>query len=464
MSRSLRTLVTLAVLGGLGWYVWKYESGDRPSDRKTVPMWKAAPGDIVTFELSDVSTGLGVACERRPDGAWWITRPAKLEADAEQIEQVLKHLATPEAERKLDSLPDLTPFGLSPAKSRVAFTTKQGRTFAALLGGKNPTNTAYFALPEGTASPYTVASWSAEYWKKTVDDLRQKALVNLDPASVVKVVIERPKAQGALARLEFVREGAENWNLVRPVAARADRYVVDGLLNDLKALKADTVIEEPHAFSRYRLDQPHARILLSTRTGTGQTVTLARPKAGGDVYGSSTRLPFTLKLPAGAVLDTALKGLDDFRERLLLQADKEDLTGLELTVGGFTIRAAGAKESWKIVEPAGREQAAETELNDALFEFIYVRAEAFGEDAPRSLKPFGLAPARATLALTGMKEGKPFTARYDLGSRAGEQVWCRFGDAKGVVKVRKDLLDRAERLADKVRTAGDPKPPEAKKK
>ncbi len=464
MSRALRSAVTLAVLLGLGWYVWKFESGDRPGDAKAVRMWKAAPEDVVKFELRDVATGLSLTCEKQPDGSWWITAPTRLEADGEQIEQVLKHLAEPEVERKLDALPDLAPFGLSPAKARIAFTLKKGGTFAALLGGKNPTDTAYFALPEGTASPYTVAGWSAEHWKKTVADLRQKALVNLDPAQVVKLVIDRPKEPAARQRIELVRDGADAWKLVKPVATGADRYVVEGLLNDLKALRADTVIEEGQAFSRYRLDQPHVRIVIATKTGTGQTVTLARPRPGGDVYASSTRLPFTMKLGVATLLDGALKGIDDFRERLLLQADKEELTGLALDVGGFRIRATGDGEAWKVVEPAGRESAAGTDLTDALFEFIYVRAESFGDDAPKSLKPFGLAPPRASITLTGVKDKQPFTHAYALGTRTGDQVWCRFGDAQGVVKVRRDLLDRAERLADKIRTAGTEQKPEPKKK
>lgn len=463
MSRALRTLVSLALLAGLGWYVWKYEMGPKPDAKPGLAMWKAAPEDVVKFELSDLATGLNMTCEKEKDGGWWITKPARLEADAEQVEQTVKHLATPEIERKLDAQPDLAPFGLSPAKSRVSFTTKDGKVHAALLGRKNPMETAYFALPEGSATPWTVASWSAEYWKKSVNDLRQKNLVKLEPADVTKVVIDRPKEKGPLQRLELVREG-EGWRMTRPAAVPADRYVVDGLLNDLKSLKADTVIDEPQAFSRFRLDQPHARILLSTKTGTGQTVTLARPKAGGDVYGTSTRLPFTLKLAGGTLLDTALKGPDDFRERLLLQADKEDLTGLDLEVGGFRIKAAGSKDAWKIVEPAGKEKTAVSELNDALFEFIYVRAEAFGDNAPKSLKPFGLAPPRASLVLTGAKDGKPFTHRYLLGTRTGDRVWCRFGDQTGVVAVRKDLLDRAERLADRIRTGSDPKKPEPARK
>lgn len=463
MTRALRTLASLAVLAGLGWYVWKYESGPK-SDAKSGPaMWKAEPADVVKFELSDLGTGLGVTCEKQPDGGWWITKPVRLEADGEQVEQTVKHLATPEIERKLDAQADLAPFGLSPANFRAAFTTKDGTTRAALLGRKNPMETAYFALPEGTSTPWTVASWSAEYWKKTVNDLRQKTLVNVDPANVTRVVIDRPREHGARQRIELSREG-DGWRMTKPAAVPADRYVVDGLLNDLKALKADAVIEEAQAFSRYRLDQPHARIILSTKTGTGQTVTLARPKPGGDVYGTSTRLPFTLKLAAGGILDAVLKGPDDFRERLLLQADKEDLTGLDLDVGGFRIRATGSKDAWKIVEPAGKEQAGGGELNDALFEFIYVRAESFGDDAPKSLKPFGLAPPRASLTLTGAKDGKPFTWRYLLGARAGGKVWCRFGDQAGVVQVRPELLDRAERLADKVRTAGDQKKPEPAKK
>jgi hypothetical protein len=459
MTRGLRSLLALAVLGGLGWYVWKYESGARPDPKRVAPPWKAEPGDVVKFELKDLGTGLALACERAPGGTWWITAPARLEADPEQVEQVVRHLATPDMERRLEAPSDLAPFGLAQPKVRITFATKDGKSVAAILGGKNPSDTAYFMLPEGGATPYTIATWSGDHWKKTVTDLRQKRFVGVEPAKVTRIVVDRPGESPAARRIEIVRDGAEGWRLAAPAAVRADRYVVDGILSDLVALRGEAVMEEPQAYSKYRLDQPHARIVLSTGTGTGQTVVFSRPK-DGQTYASSTRLPEAWKIAGAAVLDTVLKPVDEFRERLLLQADKEDLTGLTLEVPGFSLKAAGGKDGWKVIEPAGRADAGGSDLDDALFEFIYVRAEAFGPDAPASLKPYGLAPKpAAVITLTGTKDKTAFIHRYELGARAGDKAWCRFGDAKGVVQVRKDLLDRALRLADKVRTAGEAKKP-----
>ena len=451
MKRWAQTLIALAVLAALAAWVVRYET--KPKVEKKDRPWTVEAADIVRVELSDLAKGTGLTLEKAKDGGWWITAPARLEADGELVDQVLKHLAAPEVERKLEAPSDLRPFGLLTPSFRASFTDKKGTARVLLVGQKNPGDSAYYVLPADTATPYTVATWSVDSFRKTANDLRQKTLVALDPAKVTRVVLKR--ARMTPGTLEFVRAG-DGWQMVKPLAAAADRYAVDGLLNDLKALKGGDVVEEPQAYSRYKLDQPGFTVVVYTGSGSGDTIVLSKPVPNKDeAFASSTRLPFTFRLAGAWVLQNLGKGLDDFRERLLLQMDKEGATSAEFAFAGLTVKAVrGRQGAWTITEPAKASAAAE--LQDALFEAVYVRAESFVDDAPKSPAAYGLAPPRAAVTVRGIRDGKPFTAAYKLGNRSGETAYLQFGASPAVYGVRKDLPDKIERLVDKVRGAPEP--------
>src|SRR6185503_9072834 len=141
-----------------------------------------------------------------------------------------------------------------------------------LRGLKNPTDSGYFFMEEGGKALYTIATWSADNFRKTMTDLRSRQLVAIDPAKITRLVIRRRK----VPTIEAVRAG-DGWQLTQPLAAAADKYAIEAILNDLKALKGQDVIDEPAAYSRYKLDQPTVEAVLYTGTGSGQTLTLARP-------------------------------------------------------------------------------------------------------------------------------------------------------------------------------------------
>lgn len=442
------TLAALGVLVGLG--IWVGLNETKPmEDAGKEHLYRVKPEELVAFELKDLARTVSVACAKGADGVWRITAPAPLEADPEAVDLVLKHLANPEVERKLEPQTDLTPFGLHSPKWRASFRTKKGKDHAILLGGKNPTDSGYFVMVEGGQTLYTVASWSADNLRKTMTDLRSRQLAPVDPAGVTRLVIRRRK----FPTIEAVRTG-DAWQLTQPLAGAADKYAIEAVLNELKGLKGQDVLDEPGAYSRYRLDQPAVEAVLYTGTGSGLTVTLARPDAAKDeAYATSTRLPYVFRLPNASALAGLTKAPEEFRERLLLSATKEDLTDVTLATGGLAITATKGRDGkWKVTKPAGVE--AEQELNDMLFEIIYVRVEKFTSDKPAGLAAFGLAPARADVTLAGSKDKKPFTAHYQLGTRSGDHAYLKFADRPSVYAVRRDLLDKVERFADKVRAGG----------
>ncbi len=434
------------VLAGLAVYVGLYET--KPKEDEKERIYQVEPEDIASFELEDLEKQLTLACERSEDGDWLITKPSRLIAEDETVEMVVRNLANPVVDRKFEPAEDLTPFGLDSPVYKASFRLKDGKTRILLVGAKNPTGSAYFIKEQDQPGFYTAAAYSVDGFMKTVKDLRGKTLMKFEPAGVSRLVLERPGSD----TLEFKRLGVGSWEIVKPVQAPADGIAVEGLLNDAKSLKGTEVIEEPDAYSRYKLDQPVAKITVYTGTGTGQRLFLSKPKTGGDdAYASSSRLPFVFKLGSSYAATAALKPLNDFRERLLLQADRDDLAHVTVKTQGMDIVCTKDKDGkWTVSKPEGR--SLDDEFDEMLFEITYVRAEEFIAGKPGDLTQFGLAPAKAEIILTGQREKEPFSAKYLLGKRSGDNVYCKLSERPDVYAVRKDLLDKVDRFADRIRT------------
>jgi hypothetical protein len=456
MKRFIPTLIALLLLGGLGTWVYLRETKARTGETRQ-HIWQASADDVEKFELDDPGKQTKYLASRRADGTWWLADPG-LEVDADAADQVRRHLADPEVERKLDPPKDLSPFGLKEPRFRATVFLKGGKKRVLLLGEKNPTGSSYFAMEEGGRELYTVVSYAAEALMKDLGSLRSKVLMSFEPAKVDRVLVRRPK----LDTLEFRREG-EGWRMVSPVSAAADRYAVDGLLSDVKAVRGAELVEERAAFSRNRLDQPSAVICVFTGTLSGQVLTLSRPPSPpGTACATSTRLPFVFRLGSTYVLDNALKPAAEWREKLLLQMDREALGQLKLRQGALEIDCRkGADGKWKVVKPASSGTVpAESGLDDVLFEAVYLRAERFVDDAPKSLGKLGLDKPRLGVTLVGSGKGNmPVSHEYLLGNRDGAVAMMKFRDSPAVYGVRVDLLDKLERFADRFRpSSAAPRP------
>jgi len=448
MKRWLPTIAGLLLLAGLGFWVVKYETGSKAGENKTC-IYKVEQSDIVRFRLENAEKGVTIECGKQKDGTWWITAPERLETETDAVESVVRHLASPEVERDLGPQTELTPFQLDKPSCKAVFFTKDGGSRTLLIGSKNPADTAYFVKESDGKNVYTVAAWSADNMRKAVSDLRSKSLLAFDPAAVTRLVLKRPKG----GKVEMARDGTDGgWRMTAPAEVPADRYAVDGILNDLKNLKGTEVIEEPLAWSRYKLDQPTVVVTVFTRTGTPQEVTLSRPDLKKEeAFASSSRLPFVFKLGSAYVLNGLLKGVDEYRERLLLSLNREDVSEMTLTQGALKVvcgKDSGGK--WAVKEPPARTAMAD-EINELLFEVVYVRAEKFVDDAPKVPAKYGLDPPRVSVLLKGTKDGKPTTSRYYLGNRIGENAFYKSDDRPAVCEVRKAILEKVERFVDQVR-------------
>jgi len=252
-----------------------------------------------------------------------------------------------------------------------------------------------------------------------VKPFSEKAAPTEKAAKAQKALLD-PKPEGT-DRIEltsrgkpfvFVRDGKEDWKLTAPIEAGASKFEVDALLDAVTAMKVDKEYDKDspqrpgNAVSG--LDKPQATVKLAkgdkvladvrigTRvpTGRGNYVQLTGKDA---IYVSVSDLDrlFT-------------KRLDDYRDKRVLKFNFDDVQKVKVEgLRNFElVKAAG--EEWTTESPL-HAQADKSEADKLLRPLTNLRADQFIDDAPKSLKLYGLDNPRLKISVE-TKETTPAKA------------------------------------------------------
>jgi Domain of unknown function (DUF4340) len=254
-----------------------------------------------------------------------------------------------------------------------------------------------------------------------------------------------------------VPEPSAEWRLTGPLAARADTFAVDHLLEALGALEKTRTLDKVDA-KAVGLDQPRATVRLTTKSGEKVLKLGAEVPPGGTLIAGVDH-----EKGAYAVSDSILPELEkapgDWRDRLIFRADREAVQRITLTgAPDGTVILARRPEGFRIESPALQASDwADRDLVEGLFaDLTGLTAERF-LDGSQDLKELGLDPPRGTVevALAGAAPaaspiridlGGPVTGgATPAGQPSGERSYARAGGA--LFEVRTRLGESARRPA-----------------
>ncbi len=217
-----------------------------------------------------------------------------------------------------------------------------------------------------------------------------------------------------------VPEPSAEWRLTGPLAARADSFAVDHLLEALGTLEKTRTMDrvDPKAVG---LDQPRASVRLTTKSGEKVL------KLGAEVPPGGTLIAGVGKDAGGqrayVVSDSILPELEkapgDWRDRLIFRADREAVQRITLTgAPDGTVSLVRRPEGFRIESPAlPQPDWADHDLVEGLLaDLTGLTAERF-LDGSQDLKELGLDPPRGSVevALGGASAPAASPVRIDLG-------------------------------------------------
>lgn len=193
-------------------------------------------------------------------------------------------------------------------------------------------------------------------------------------------------------------EGA--WEVVAPVQAAADDSATSSIASTLASLEVQRVVEEgPVDLAPFGLAEPALDVgfTLADADAPRRLLIGEQTPTGGDRYaklGDSDRV----FLIAGYLDSTFDKTTFDLRDKTVLDFERGDLDGLEITAGDRVIRFAQDGDDWQIVEPlaAGADFSTVEGLIGSLSNG---RMRSVESESAVELESFGLAEPAISVAL-----------------------------------------------------------------
>jgi hypothetical protein len=334
--------VVLAALSGV-----LYWSNRHPASESTAKASIDTPPKILALKQDEISKleikkkgGEALDLAKGGSGKWEITAPKPLGADQEAVSSLLSSVSSLNSERLVeDKASDLTQYGLVQPSLELDITTKDAKPQKLLLGDDAPVGNATFAKLENDPRVFTIASYNKTSLDKSANDLRDKRLLTLDFDKLSQVELITKKQD-----VQFGRNKQE-WQIVKPMPARADNFQVEEIVRKLRDAKMDTSSADADAKKAAAAFATATQLATAKVTDAASTQELQIRKSKDDYYAKSTAVPGIYKVPSdvGQGLD---KSADDFRNKKLFDFGFDEPSKVELHDGAKAYFFTKGGQDW----------------------------------------------------------------------------------------------------------------------
>jgi hypothetical protein len=295
------------------------------------------------------------------------------------------------------------------------------------------------------------------FWDRDDDTARARMdqarrAFRFDPARVDRLFIESGDVS-----IECRLKGRQ-WQLVRPIAARADPVAIERLLGALQELPRGDIIlpprRAPDAYVPYGLDAPRARISIIEGAITNQILIGRRTPLGDGVYVRQSDHAGLARIHT-ALLDLLPASADMLRDRTLLSGAPAAIERLDIrSPAGYIQLARNESGDWRMFQPftARADSAAVGALLEKLLSCAVVQ---FIQDAVSDLAPYGLDSQSAITAVlnTDTGDGSQMLSFGDPLPNDPALVYARLQAENSIyavpLAIRQALLFRPDDLRDR---------------
>ena len=425
-----KTYVAVGVLAALGAYIWFVERKreDEPEGKPKEKVFALDKSKVEELALA-VPAGQEVRVVKE-GGSWRLTAPQQVPADQSEVDALVSSLESLEMEEVVTESPgDLAPFGLASPRTTLSVRVQgASEPLKLLVGEKTPDGGALYAKRATQARVFTIPSYLESTFTKKPADLRDRDLLHVKRDAVKSLAITGPQGSYALARDE-----RGEWSFTQPLATRAGRWSVDGLLGTLESLRFDSVAAESAGdLKKFGLAPPARTVTLGLAEGGPKKLEIGS-KASKDenkYYAREAGGTLVAVVP-GAVVDDLAKGMGELRAKRLMEVATYEVQGIEAVQDGVTRTYARSSSKdkegidvykWKRTAPEAKDLDTNT-VQDALFLLGGAEAQEF-VDQPAGREAYGLVQPALKITLT-----------YEGGARP--PVWLEIGKKDGAAYARR---------------------------
>jgi hypothetical protein len=263
--------------------------------------------------------------------------------------------------------------------------------------------------------------------------------------------IEEIKVASAAGDATTLKKQGGSWQVIQPIAAKADDSEVSGITSALSSVEMVRVIDEnPASLNDYGLSNPRIEVTFKATGDKDYRRLLVGEKSptGADLFAKRNDEKKVFLIPATQET-TFNRTTFDLREKALLKFDREKVDAIDVTAGGKTVAMGKDGGDWKITKPvAARADFGSVEGLVGRLQTVQMKSIVADEPAPADLKKYGLDKPEATVNLNA---GSARTTLLIGGKAADNTVYARDASKPAVVTVESALVDDLKKGADDYR-------------
>ena len=427
------TTALLIVFVALGAYVYFAEYRGKEARQQQEEAKKKAfqveQKDIT--EISLVYPDRTITGLKKAEKQWQITSPPGVEADSDEWDMVASNIPKIERDETVsENAQDLTPFGLKEPALKVSAKVAGGKTIEISFGSENPKKTFNYAkLADGNNVFLTQSSW-LRLFTKTVSDLRNKKVLDLETESIDAVRI----TEGSKA-IELQKSG-DHWELKKPIDAKADDGEITAFLNSIRFARASSFPEPPVDAKNAGLDQPAVRITLHDGKAKADRVLLIGKNAEADKYYARDVSRDPIFIIDKEISDKARRAIFDWRDKSIAAVDRNKIEEVEIQRGAEKSSFKKDGADWKLAD--GRKLQWE-KVSGMLNSLEFNKAKDI-IDAPKALSSYGIDKPRLEVIF---RQGSNELIRILFGSdsKNPEGIYLKTSDTPLVKVAAKEIFD-----------------------
>ena len=415
-----KTGAALVVLAGVGSYIWFVERKHEPKPEGEREKVTVLAVDKAKAKEISLATATGETIRLVKDGtSWKVAAPFNSPADTSAVESILTSLEKLEADEVVvEHAASLAEYGLDkPSRTVTAVVEGAKDPLSVQFGSKSPDGSSVYARTGSAPKVFLVPSWVEGSFDKKPFDLRDRDLLHVKRDDVRSLEVAGPEGNYTLARTD-----AGEWAFTKPVATRAGRWSVDGLLGTVENLRMESAAAEAaRDVKPFGLDKPVRSIGLVLKDGSTRTLEIGgaapdpnptpspspspspgkkgekpAPPKPTKYYARQAGTGLVAVVPA-TLADDLAKGMGELRAKRLLEVATYETEGFETVAAGAkkTYAKTTAKDKdgldktqWKRTAPDAKDLET-TKVEDALFKMGGVEVSEF-LDQPQPLAAYGL--------------------------------------------------------------------------
>lgn len=258
-KKTLFWFIVLITLSGVFFFFDKKEEAVKQLKEEQLKLLPTAVKDISEFWINYIKENRQIKLVREKDG-WQLVQPLSAKGDGKVIEKLLTNVVTSRKDAVLFEKVEhakLVELGLGSPEVEMGLKSANGETVI-VFGERGPTNNVAYAMFKGRPEVYRVHSDLKKEVSKDTYALRDKTILDFDPAK--------------LRRLEIVKKGASRvvivqseskWNMLEPKTGIASMAKVLEYLYAIKSGEIKVFADEnPVDLAPYGLSSPMLQLTI----------------------------------------------------------------------------------------------------------------------------------------------------------------------------------------------------------